>query len=107
METIISSAKQTVTIGADYPFVIIGERINPSGRGARNISFGLPWRPIVNAAFLSLAIAAGLTSAITNPLESKIRRTIFAADLLRGHDQYAGNLIKAFRTKRKKESAAG
>ena len=75
--------------------------------GASNISFGLPWRPTVNAAFLSMAIAAGLTSAITNPLEFEIRRTIYAVDLLMGHDAYAGNLIQAFRTdrKRKQESS--
>ncbi len=69
--------------------------------GASNISFGLPWRPTVNAAFLSMAIAAGLTSAITNPLEIEIRRTIYAADLLMGRDAYAGNLIQAFRSGRR------
>ena len=36
--------------------------------GASNISFGLPNRPTINAAFLAMAIGAGLTSAITNPL---------------------------------------
>ncbi|MYH62159.1 MAG: methyltetrahydrofolate cobalamin methyltransferase, partial [Caldilineaceae bacterium SB0675_bin_29] len=71
--------------------------------GASNISFGLPWRPTVNAAFLSMAIAAGLTSAITNPLEAEIRHTIYAADLLMGHDAYAGNLIQAFRSERKRQ----
>ena len=75
--------------------------------GASNISFGLPWRPTVNAAFLSMAIAAGLNSAITNPLETEIRHTIYAADLLMGHDAYAGNLIQAFRAERKREQAAG
>lgn len=71
--------------------------------GASNISFGLPWRPTINSAFLSMAIAAGLTSAITNPLEAEIRHTIFAADLLMGHDPYAGNLIQAFRSERKRQ----
>ena len=71
--------------------------------GASNISFGLPWRPTVNAAFLTMAIAAGLTSAITNPLEAEIRHTIYAADLLMGHDAYAGNLIQAFRSERKRK----
>ncbi len=75
--------------------------------GASNISFGLPWRPTVNAAFLSMAIAAGLNSAITNPLETEIRHTIYAADLLMGHDAYAANLIQAFRAERKREQAAG
>ncbi len=71
--------------------------------GASNISFGLPWRPTVNAAFLCMAIAAGLTSAITNPLEAEIRHAIYAADLLMGHDAYAGNLIQAFRSERKRK----
>lgn len=74
--------------------------------GASNISFGLPWRPTVNAAFLSMAIAAGLTSAITNPLETEIRHTLYAADLLMGHDAYAANLIQAFRAERKREQAS-
>jgi 5-methyltetrahydrofolate--homocysteine methyltransferase len=74
--------------------------------GASNISFGLPWRPTVNAAFLSMAIAAGLTSAITNPLETEIRHTIYAADLLMGHDAYAANLIQAFRSERKRQQAS-
>jgi 5-methyltetrahydrofolate--homocysteine methyltransferase len=74
--------------------------------GASNISFGLPWRPTVNAAFLSMAIAAGLTSAITNPLEAEIRHAIYAADLLMGHDAYAANLIQAFRSERKRQQAS-
>ena len=74
--------------------------------GASNISFGLPWRPTVNAAFLSMAIAAGLNSAITNPLEAEIRHAIYAADLLMGHDAYAANLIQAFRSERKRQQAS-
>lgn len=69
--------------------------------GASNVSFGLPWRPTVNATFLAMAIHAGLPSAITNPLESEIRRAIYAADLLMGHDAFAGNLIGAFRAEKK------
>ena len=41
--------------------------------GASNISFGLPKRVHINAAFLPMAIASGLTSAITNPMEDEIR----------------------------------
>ena len=47
--------------------------------GASNVSFGLPNRASVNAAFLTLAIHAGLTCAITNPLEPEVRRAIFDA----------------------------
>ncbi len=65
--------------------------------GASNISFGLPGRPALNAAFLSMAIAAGMTSAITNPIEHEIKRGILAADLMMGHDENCGAWIAASR----------
>jgi 5-methyltetrahydrofolate--homocysteine methyltransferase len=55
--------------------------------GASNVSFGLPNRAPLNAAFLSMAIASGMTSAITNPLESHIMQAIKAADVMMGHDE--------------------
>jgi 5-methyltetrahydrofolate--homocysteine methyltransferase len=54
--------------------------------GASNISFGLPNRATVNAGFLAMAIGAGLTSAITNPLEPEVRQMVRAADVLTGND---------------------
>lgn len=71
--------------------------------GASNISFGLPWRVELNTSFLSMAIAAGLTSAITNPLEQEIRRTVLASDLLMGNDPFSGNFISAYRSAEGKE----
>ena len=65
--------------------------------GASNISFGLPGRPIVNATFLAMAIASGLTSAITNPLDTHIRQAILAADMLMGKDENCTNWIMAMR----------
>ena len=65
--------------------------------GASNVSFGLPDRPTVNAAFLPLAMNAGLTCAITNPLEPQVRRAILAGDLLLGRDEYAMRWISSFR----------
>lgn len=55
--------------------------------GASNISFGLPSRPALNGTFLAMAIANGLTSAITNPLEAEIKRGILAADVFMGNDE--------------------
>ena len=55
--------------------------------GASNISFGLPNRPAVNASFVAMAIGAGMTCAITNPLELEIMTAIRAADLLMGQDE--------------------
>src|SRR5207302_6512583 len=65
--------------------------------GASNVSFGLPDRAVVNAAFLPVAMAAGLTSAITNPLVAEVRKAVLASDLLLGRDEYAMRWIKAYR----------
>ena len=65
--------------------------------GASNISFGVPGRPTLNAAFLTMAIASGLTSAITNPLEDDIRMGIKAADVLMGRDANCENWLRANR----------
>ena|SRR5438093_1974224 len=73
--------------------------------GASNVSFGLPDRPTVNAAFLPLAMHAGLTCAITNPLEPQVRRAILAGDLLLGHDEYAMRWISSFRAEQKAQAA--
>jgi 5-methyltetrahydrofolate--homocysteine methyltransferase len=65
--------------------------------GASNVSFGLPDRATVNAAFLPLAMHAGLTCAITNPLVPEVRRAVLAGDLLLGHDEYAMRWIASYR----------
>ncbi len=70
--------------------------------GASNVSFGLPDRPIVNAAFFSVAMHAGLTCAITNPLVPEVRKGVLASDLLLGHDEYAMRWISTFRRDQKK-----
>src|SRR6266704_3271923 len=181
MNTVLSSRSREVVVSIDRPFVIIGERINPTGRkvlaaemregrmdrvradaiaqvgagahmldinagipmadepallvaairavcevtdaadplagqitlatmklirdelgnnmtcGASNVSFGLPDRATVNAAFLPLAMHAGLTCAITNPLVPEVRRAVLAGDLLLGHDEYAMRWIASYR----------
>jgi len=65
--------------------------------GASNVSFGLPDRATVNAAFLPLAMNAGLTCAITNPMVPEVRRAVLAGDLLLGHDEYAMRWIASYR----------
>lgn len=65
--------------------------------GASNISFGLPNRAGINAAFLAMAIGAGMTSAITNPLDPEIARAVMAADVLAGHDLNCARWIGANR----------
>ncbi len=65
--------------------------------GASNISFGLPQREGITAAFLTCAIASGMTSAIANPLHTEVRRAIMAADVMMGHDPDCARWIKANR----------
>jgi len=77
---------------------LIRERLgNNMTCGASNVSFGLPDRATVNAAFLPLAMNAGLTCAITNPLVPEVRRAVLAGDLLLGHDEYAMKWIASYR----------
>ena len=65
--------------------------------GASNVSFGLPNRRGLNASFLSMAMGAGLTSAITNPLEPDLMQSIRGADVLLDHDPQCGRWIQAYR----------
>ncbi len=74
--------------------------------GASNVSFGLPDRPALNAAFMAMGMMMGLTASITNPLEPAVRTAILAADLFLGHDAYGGKWIKNFRKREKAKQAA-
>jgi 5-methyltetrahydrofolate--homocysteine methyltransferase len=65
--------------------------------GASNISFGLPARDGINSGFLTMAIASGMTSAITNPLHGDIVRACMAADVMMGHDPDCARWIRRFR----------
>ncbi|UCH58568.1 MAG: dihydropteroate synthase [Anaerolineales bacterium] len=65
--------------------------------GASNISFGLPNRTMLNATFLSMAISAGMTCAITNPLEESLLMTVLAADVFMGLDENCMAWLKAQR----------
>jgi 5-methyltetrahydrofolate--homocysteine methyltransferase len=75
--------------------------------GASNVSFGLPDRVTLNGAFLTMAIANGLTSAITNPLEESIRKLILAANVMMGHDENCMRWLKAAREAARAEGGAG
>lgn len=82
-------------------FALLGRLRNELGVnttcGASNISFGLPEREGVNAAFLAMAAAAGMTSAISNPLHAEVRKAIMAADVLLGKDENAARWIMTHR----------
>ena len=75
--------------------------------GASNVSFGLPNRPGINNAFLTMAIAAGLTSAITNPLEESVIQAVSGADVMMGHDPDCRRWIRKYRTPPSGVEAAG
>ena len=65
--------------------------------GASNVSFGLPNRNGINAAFLNMAIASGLTSAITNPLHDSVMQAVMGADVMMGNDPNCIRWIKRYR----------
>jgi 5-methyltetrahydrofolate--homocysteine methyltransferase len=73
--------------------------------GASNVSFGLPQRHALNAAFLPMAMAAGLTSAIMSTAEV-IVSSVRAADLLLGHDPWGASWIAAHRARQAADAQA-
>ena len=65
--------------------------------GASNVSFGLPNRHALNAAFMPMAMSMGLTSAIMDGRTPEVVQAVRAADLLLGLDQWGANWITNFR----------
>ena len=74
--------------------------------GASNISFGMPDRKYINATYIAMAIHAGLTCPITNPLVTEVNTAVLAADLSMGRDEYGMTWIKAYRKREKEKTAA-
>ena len=72
--------------------------------GASNVSFGLPRRHALNAAFLPMAMAAGLTSAIMSCADEVVA-AVRASDVLLGHDEWAASWIASHRAR--EAAAAG
>jgi 5-methyltetrahydrofolate--homocysteine methyltransferase len=97
-----------MTVGSDSKAAIItlqtvellrknfGVNIN---LGASNVSFGLPDRPTINTAFLTLAIQMGTTCSITDP--AKLGMTVRATDMLLGRDDNSMRYLKYFRVAEK------
>ena len=65
--------------------------------GASNISFGLPARSFINRAFLTLAVAAGMDSAIIDPTDRDLVSAILAAEVVTGKDRHCMNYTRAYR----------
>ncbi len=69
--------------------------------GVSNISFGMPERKHINSTYIAMAILAGLTCPITNPMVPEVQLAILAADLSMGRDEYGMDWIKAYRQRQK------
>jgi len=65
--------------------------------GLSNISFGLPARPVINHAFLVLAMHAGMNAAIMDALDREMVGLLHATNALLGEDEYCMDYITAFR----------
>ncbi len=65
--------------------------------GASNVSFGLPNRNGINAAFLTMAMGAGMTSAITSPLHAEVIQAVLGGDVMMGHDANCTRWIRKYR----------
>jgi len=75
--------------------------------GASNISFGLPYRHALNAAFLPAAMSHGLTCAVMDARTPMIVESVRAADLLLGLDPWGSNWITRFRAMEAAKAAVG
>jgi 5-methyltetrahydrofolate--homocysteine methyltransferase len=74
--------------------------------GASNVSFGMPDRASIGSAFLPMAIASGLTSAIMDARSPQLVRAVKAADLLTNRDPWGAGWIAAHRARQAAQAAA-
>jgi 5-methyltetrahydrofolate--homocysteine methyltransferase len=93
-------------LGISAALLSAANALAPVIGGALFQAFGLPDRVTLNGAFLTMAIANGLTSAITNPLEESIRKLILAANVMMGHDENCMRWLRAAREAAKAEGGA-
>lgn len=98
----VGADTEAVTITLDTIRLIRAELGVNMCLGASNVSFGLPDRHVLNAAFLPMAMAAGLTSAIMSTAPVVVD-AVRAADLLLGHDPWGASWIAAHRARKAAE----
>jgi 5-methyltetrahydrofolate--homocysteine methyltransferase len=101
----VGAATDAVTITLETIRLIRSELGVNMSLGASNVSFGLPDRHALNAAFLPIAMEAGLTSAIMSTAPVVVE-SVRAADLLLGHDPWGGRWIAAHRARKAKVADA-
>lgn len=91
------SSKGTMVLNAVRQIKIEYPKVHITG-GLSNISYGLPERKIVNRTFITLMMAAGMDSAIIDPLDNKIMATIKTADMLNGKDNFCMSYLRGVRS---------
>jgi 5-methyltetrahydrofolate--homocysteine methyltransferase len=65
--------------------------------GLSNVSFGLPARALVNRTFLTLALGAGIDTAMMDPTDVELKATLLATELLLGRDRHCLTYTRAYR----------
>ena len=101
----LSADSQSARIALETIELIVKEFGVNITMGASNISYGMPDRAYINSAFIAMAVHAGLTCPITNPLVVEVNTAILAADLAMGRDEDSMSWIRAYRKRLK--AAAG
>ena len=88
--SLLSFNETLISIKNKYPEIHITS-------GLSNISFGMPFRKIINQQFLTLAMSAGMDSAIMDPTSDEMRATLYAVEALLGRDRNCRRFLTAFR----------
>jgi 5-methyltetrahydrofolate corrinoid/iron sulfur protein methyltransferase len=85
---VLESIRQFSVISDPPPHIIVG---------LSNLSQGAVDRPLINRAFLAMAIGAGLDAAILDPLDTELMDTLIAAEMLMNRAIYSDSFLKAYR----------
>jgi 5-methyltetrahydrofolate--homocysteine methyltransferase len=102
----LSADSQSARIALETIELVVKEFGVNITMGASNISFGMPDRPYINSAFIAMAIHAGLTCPITNPLVVEVNTAVLAGDLAMGKDEDGMNWIRGYRRRQKEAASA-
>ncbi len=94
--TLTASAQQKEVAQTLKAVRMMRERGHHTALGVSNVSFGLPYRALLNRTFLSMAIDAGLDLPIMNPLDAQMMGCVDAANLLLDHDHDSIHFIEKY-----------
>jgi 5-methyltetrahydrofolate--homocysteine methyltransferase len=88
--SLLSFNETLINIKKKYPEIHITS-------GLSNISFGMPYRKAINQQFLTLAMSAGMDSAIMDPTSDDMRATLYAVEALLGRDKNCRKYLNVYR----------